>query len=265
MSFGPYGLPLEFWSYKRLLGQVLVDHGTTLQWCKKKGLLSNRKLCPACNQEMLFVQRSDGIDGYRFVCFLNHTRPLMYYDASGRWRCSKHGCRRSASIRQKSCFSRSHLSLGTILELTYLWSEEFPVHRTVKWCGVSEKTVIDWYNFCRDTCAEYMRRNPTVIGGPGKIVEIDEAKFGKRKYTRGRYIDGRWVIGGIERGTKKMFMDVVAARDAATLLPLIQRNVAAGSIIQTDEWASYVRLPTLGYIHQTVNHSTNFVDPASGA
>ena len=73
------------------------------------------------------------------------------------------------------------MSLGTILELTYLWSEEFPVRTTVRWSGVSEKTVIDWYNFCR---AEYMRRNPTVIGGPGKVVEIDEAKFGKRKYNR---------------------------------------------------------------------------------
>ena len=118
-----------------------------------------------------------------------------------------------------------------------LWSEEFPVRTTVRWSGVSEKTVIDWYNFCRDTCAEYMLRNLTVIGGPGKIVEIDEAKFGKRKYNRGRYRDGRWVIGGHVTWNKE---NVVAARDAATILPLIQRNVAAGSIIQTDEWASYV-------------------------
>ena len=50
----------------------------------------------------------------------------------------------------------------------------------MRWSGVSEKTVINWYNFCRVTCAKYMLRNPTVIGGPGKIVEIDEAKFGKR-------------------------------------------------------------------------------------
>ena len=100
---------------------------------------------------------------------------------------------------------------------------------------------------------------------PGKIVEIDEAKFGKRKYNCGRYRDGRCVIGGIERGIKKIFMEVVTARDAAILFPLIQRNVTAGSIIQTGEWATYVRLPTLEYVHQTVNHSTNFVDPTSGA
>ncbi len=29
-------------------------------------------------------------------------------------------------------------------------------------------------------------------------VEIDESKFGKRKYNRGQNIDGHWVLGGIK-------------------------------------------------------------------
>ena len=41
------------------------------------------------------------------------------------------------------------------------------------------------------------------IGGDGIIVEIDEAKFGRRKYNRGRLITGQWLFGGIERRTKK--------------------------------------------------------------
>ena len=36
------------------------------------------------------------------------------------------------------------------------------------------------------------------IGGPGRIVEVDEAKFGKRKYQRGRIVQGSWVLGGVE-------------------------------------------------------------------
>lgn len=39
------------------------------------------------------------------------------------------------------------------------------------------------------------------IGGPGRTVEIDESKFGKRKYHRGKRVDGVWVFGGIERET----------------------------------------------------------------
>ena len=43
---------------------------------------------------------------------------------------------------------------------------------------------------------------PVKIGGEGKIVEIDESKFGKRKFHRGRRVDGVWVFGGVERGDK---------------------------------------------------------------
>ena len=38
--------------------------------------------------------------------------------------------------------------------------------------------------------------HPSQLGGPGKVVEIDESKFGKRKYNRGKYQDGHWVFGG---------------------------------------------------------------------
>ncbi|KAI5714690.1 hypothetical protein M8J77_012437 [Diaphorina citri] len=33
----------------------------------------------------------------------------------------------------------------------------------------------------------------------GKVVEIDEAKFGRRKYNRGRVIDGKWLFEEIRR------------------------------------------------------------------
>ena len=42
-----------------------------------------------------------------------------------------------------------------------------------------------------------------MIGGEGIIVEIDESKFGKRKYHRGRIIDGVWVVGGQKELEKK--------------------------------------------------------------
>jgi len=38
------------------------------------------------------------------------------------------------------------------------------------------------------------------LGGTGKVVEIEEGKFGKRKYARGHAIDGQWVFGGFELG-----------------------------------------------------------------
>ena len=44
------------------------------------------------------------------------------------------------------------------------------------------------------------------IGGPNTIVEIDEGKFGKRKYNRGRLVDGQLVLGGLCRETKECFL-----------------------------------------------------------
>lgn len=38
-----------------------------------------------------------------------------------------------------------------------------------------------------------------VLDGPGVIVEIDEFKFGKRKYYKGHRVEGQWIFGGFER------------------------------------------------------------------
>ena len=61
------------------------------------------------------------------------------------------------------------------------------------------------------------------IGGEGKIVQIDESKFGKRKYHRGHHVEGQWVFRGIEQESRNCFMIAVDKRDEATLLPLIKR------------------------------------------
>ena len=62
------------------------------------------------------------------------------------------------------------------------------------------------------------------------------------------------------------YMEVVTSRDALTLLPIIQRHVAAGSVVHSDQWRAYSQVGTLPNVasHSTVNHQINFVDPVSG-
>jgi len=104
------------------------------------------------------------------------------------------------------------------------------------------------------------------IGGEGVIVEIDESKFGKRKYNRGHHIEGVWVIGGIERSTeRRFFVRVVDTRDSETIADVLIDHVLPGSIVHTDCWNGYSNISeTVGVVHRTVNHSKNFVDPESG-
>jgi len=39
------------------------------------------------------------------------------------------------------------------------------------------------------------------IGGEGKVVEIDELKFGIRNYHRDHRVEDQWVFGVVERET----------------------------------------------------------------
>ena len=97
-----------------------------------------------------------------------------------------------------------------------------------------------------------------------KIVEIDESKFLRRKHPRGRYHEGTWVFGGIERGTKNCFLEAVPVRDAPTLLPLIERWILPGTRIVSDDWGAYNTIDQIGggiYSHDVVIHQHHFVDP----
>ncbi|CAF1015223.1 unnamed protein product [Didymodactylos carnosus] len=83
----------------------------------------------------------------------------------------------------------------------------------------------------------------------------------------GDRLDGPWIFGIAQptaEGYEARFFHVQRC-DAATLLPIIWKNVYPGTTIWSDEWKAYSRLQTTyGYDHQTVNHSQNFIDPHTG-
>ena len=70
------------------------------------------------------------------------------------------------------------------------------------------------------------------------------------------------VLGLYQKGDARYY--AVLDRKASTLLQIIQREVAAGSVIHTDEWPAY-QLTQYGYRHFKVNHQKHFVDPHTDA
>lgn len=221
------------------------DEDTAIVWCQDHDLLWQHPQCQICGQLMLFRDR-----GSRSI-----------------FRCRP--CDFQHSIRDNTFFDNSHLSVTQILRFIYMWSMD-RFHQTDYKHQLdigSNSTVVDWKNYCRDICAEYLLANPTQIGGAGRVVEIDESLLVRRKYNVGRLVREQWVFGGVEVGTNTSFLVPVARRDAATLEPIIMQYILPNTTIISDCWAAYNNISNLpgNYRHITVNHSRNFVDPVTGA
>jgi transposase-like protein len=142
------------------------------------------------------------------------------------------------------------------------------VSDAMKATKLGPNTVCNFYGHFRNLVSADIPENTMKIGGPNVIVEIDESKFGKRKFNRGHHVEGVWVVGGIERTPeKKVFLTRVDSRNEKTLIEVIKKHVLPGSIIITDMWRGYFNLSTFtGYQnHLCVNHSMSFKDEITGA
>ncbi len=83
-----------------------------------------------------------------------------------------------------------------------------------------------------------------------------------------------WVFGMYERPQteraeerRRCIFIPVPKRDAFTLLNIIYKHIAPGTLILSDCWAAYNEISKLdkSFQHKTVNHSLNFVDPVTMA
>lgn len=92
--------------------------------------------------------------------------------------------------------------------------------------------------------------NDEKLGGPGRVVEIDETFITQ---TRGSLARDP-VVFGIKEGAR-VWTTVVANRERSTLWPIIDKMVAKGTTIHSDQWPAYQGLATRGYHHLWVNHS----------
>ena len=233
------------------LGVHEDDLPSTRRFCAKYRLIRNEMVCSTCHNNMRLVT-----DATRFPTDIV------------KWNCST--CHSSKSIRDGSFFSRSHLKLWQLIRILHWWGMDVSNKIVMEETGVSETTLIDWNNFIRDVCFEYMTNHMVPIGGlddngEPHVVEVDESVFFKTKYNVGQRRELHWVIGGIQRGDHtKCFMTVVPDRSANTLIPIINRYILPHTTICTDGWRSYndiVRQGGQNYEHLVVNHCYNFIDP----
>lgn len=192
-------------------------------------------------------------------------KELFYDKERNGFRCPSSLCRVSFSIFASTFFHKTRLPLNQIMELAYHWLSKATVSTALAQTGRSSQTVCAYYKYFRELVADSLDEVDFCIGGPDIIVELDESKFGKRKYHRGHRVEGVWVLGGVERTReRRVFLVTVPDRSLETLEDVISKHVYPGSIVHSDLWRGYARLAqNFDYTHKTVNHSHNFVDPIS--
>lgn len=99
-------------------------------------------------------------------------------------------CKTDVEFRKGTFFSYStrRLWILKILIFVNLWVDNASQIVIKQQASISNKTSVDWSSFCREVVFEAFLRHPEA-----KLVEIDESKFGKRKYHRGHNVEGQSV------------------------------------------------------------------------
>ena len=120
--------------------------------------------CPGCNAAMSLVPCSSSKSPDGLI-----------------WRRSP--CKKYKNIRTDSVLSGQKIALKTFIQLLFCLSIKGLTGIAVsQMTGLSENTVSDWKIYLHTRLSDWLLANPSPLGGPGVIVEVDEAKFGKRKY-----------------------------------------------------------------------------------
>jgi len=165
------------------------------------------------------------------------------YLSQNRWKCKNNNCNWTISIYKDTIFANIKITPNKILRIGYLWLAKCSFSSILMITGHSTKTLSQILTTFRDMISIEIILEQKMIGGNGVIVEIDESKFGKRKYNKGHKVDGVWVVGGVERTSeRKFFAEPVKDRSAVTLIDVLKRNILPGSIVYSDMWKGYAKL-----------------------
>lgn len=114
----------------------------------------------------------------------------------------------------------------TILKIIRYWFSNAPNNSTAEQLGIDKNAVTNYLKKAANLVGSNYYNSLKMVGGPGIVVEVDESKFGKRKYHRRHHVDGCWVLGMVERTPeRRIVVIVVPDRKANTLIAILKRYI----------------------------------------
>jgi transposase-like protein len=209
----------------------------------------NSPICPHCGN----VGKFYALEGVRTKPSKKNPEGVVRY---GLKKCA--ACRGQFTARKGTVFEDSHVPLTLWFQAVYLMCSSKKgvsanqLHRTL---GVTLQTA--W--FMGHRIREAMRTGGLApMGGPGKVVEIDETFIGRQEGQPKRkkshpYSYKNTVLTLVERGGGSRSFHVDSA-SIANIQPIIRANIARETAIMTDEWVSYRSIGQEFDSHDTVNH-----------
>lgn len=142
---------------------IFGDQSGIITYLQGKNLLPTSKNCTrsisataVCGTAMNLGTRNDTTDGLVFRC---------------------PSCKTTKGFRDGTFFTKSRLTLQKWMILIYWWVREYPVTQAAEEAQVGRDTAIDVYQWLREVCSRALQPLPIKLGGPGKVVQIDESQF----------------------------------------------------------------------------------------
>lgn len=180
-------------------------------------------------------------------------------------RCSWSCCKKEESFYKGTIFEEARIDYTIILKIIRYWFSKVPNSSIAELLGIYDNSVTNYLKKARKMVERQYYNSLEMIGGPGIVVEVDESKFGKRKYHRGHRVNGCWALGMVERTPeRRIIIIVVPDRKADTLITIMKKYIHPESVIYSDCWRGYSTVIDSFSDHFYVNHSVSFVDFITG-
>ena len=181
-------------------------------------------------------------------------------------------CKHKFDDLSGTLFEKRHQSLKTWITCLYLMDLNLSNRQIAQELSLSESDVFEMTDRLRDGILENQEEVTlngeiecdevyVVAGHKGQPLKVAEKnRKGRRNRLRGARGRGTLskekppIFGMIQRGGTVILRMCENVRKV-TITPLIERSVAQGSLIHTDEYNIYDGLDEQGYEHKTVCHS----------
>lgn len=149
-------------------------------------------------QAIAFAEEKGMIPSFKMCNY--HKKPMLVEYSSnktvGSFVCNKRVCRNKSKVSRGkgTWFENIKIQITQVFYIMYAYASKWSCDMAIKedFCErdqcLSRATINNWYGYCREAVVIYQIDKQTYdgkIGGPGKTVQIDESKFGKRKCNKG--------------------------------------------------------------------------------